>query len=301
MQSYKKTKRNARGFTLVEMLIVVVIIGILASLVTVAAIAGGRAARRAAIKADITQVEAALEQYKNKYGEYPPDFSDPNAVMRHVRKRWPRCNISEPVFFQNVVNAGWKVVEVDNNGDVEFDDGHVIPDEDGVGHLGAITFWLGGLPEGGMLGGFSADPSNPFNLNPNVQREKPMLELTIGGNVVNCDNPFGVYYFKSYKYPIVYFKAGYEDPQNPGHPKHFHDEDGTLGCVVPYARSGSNVANAVWHNPKSFQLIHPGLDGVYGDHDHGFRAADPDQEVRVNCTKEDDDNQANFGGTTLGS
>ncbi|MDR1957571.1 MAG: prepilin-type N-terminal cleavage/methylation domain-containing protein [Planctomycetaceae bacterium] len=299
MDSSGIQKGQKQGFTLIELLVVIVIIGILASLALVGGNAAMQAARRTVIKTDLSQLEMALEQYKNKYGEYPPDFSDVNAVMRHVRKRWPRFSqvtigntsysLTSDLFIDQMVLAGWNVAEMEDSG---TDKAKIkVYNPDGVGHLAAVTFWLGGLPEGGMLGGFSANVSNPFDLT--AQRELPLLEMTIGGNVVAPDeNPFGVYFFKSHKYPVVYFRSGYASG---GNVKSFTDPD--LGTAVPYARSIGSAGDTVWYNDKKFQLIHPGLDGVFG-HGAGPRAIDPQKDERVNIGNEDYDNQTNFGGGT---
>jgi hypothetical protein len=88
--------------------------------------------------------------------------------------------------------------------------------------------------------------------------------------------------------PIVYFRASsgggtgaYYDyrsppahqPGVPGTPKIKSYNFGTnvtgewqgCGVVVPYARSGEYAdGTIVWHEPTKYQLIHPGLDGVFG-------------------------------------
>ncbi len=60
------------GFTLVELLMVIVIIGILVALL-IPAIAGAiRTANNARVTAEITNLVGSLEQFKGKYGDYPP-------------------------------------------------------------------------------------------------------------------------------------------------------------------------------------------------------------------------------------
>ena len=191
--------------------------------------------------------------------------------------------------------------------------------------MSALAFWLGGMPEQstGMLGGFSADVSAPMDVISSSQRETPIMELTLGGNYrfyiieenagTKADPHLVLPAIVSYELPIVYFKAstaGNYLQTGAGDPKHFHihgniflDE---LGCVAPYAKSGATAADAVWHNPKSFQLIHPGvIDKVFSaphgtDHGHShYHAIDPGKDVRLGLTLEDNDNQANFGGNTI--
>ena len=64
-----------KGFTLVELLTVIVMIGILASLITGAAIMARAAVRRTVVLSEIGQLDVALKNYKTKFGEYPPDFA----------------------------------------------------------------------------------------------------------------------------------------------------------------------------------------------------------------------------------
>ena len=88
------------AFTLVEMLVVITIIGILASLGTVAVFEALKAAKRARIKVEITNLNNAIESYKLQFGDYPPSYfngQDANSVaalQRHLAKAFPRCNVN---------------------------------------------------------------------------------------------------------------------------------------------------------------------------------------------------------------
>ena len=79
--------RIYRGFTLVELLVVITIIGVLAGLATGAAMYARITVVQMLTKAQMTQMEMALEKYKQDYNEYPPMLSDVNAVERHIRSR----------------------------------------------------------------------------------------------------------------------------------------------------------------------------------------------------------------------
>ncbi len=68
----RTTGRNRPGFTLIELLVVVLIIGILIALLLPAINGAVQSARNAAVSAEIVQLATALEDFKSKYGEYPP-------------------------------------------------------------------------------------------------------------------------------------------------------------------------------------------------------------------------------------
>ena len=60
-----------KGFTLIELLIVVAIVGVLASLLMANFVGFRQRARDAARKADIRQIQIALEMYRSDQGSYP--------------------------------------------------------------------------------------------------------------------------------------------------------------------------------------------------------------------------------------
>jgi general secretion pathway protein G len=70
-QGPKKRRRQESGFTLVELMVVVVIIGLLATIVALNVLPSGDTARVQKAKADIATIEDALELYKLQNISYP--------------------------------------------------------------------------------------------------------------------------------------------------------------------------------------------------------------------------------------
>jgi prepilin-type N-terminal cleavage/methylation domain-containing protein len=183
-----REKRHA--FTLVEMLTVVIIIGILASLMLVAFGAARTRARVATIKMEVSQLDMALENYRQKYGEYPPDFSGvghPNVsgssairddgrqrVLRHLRKRFPRYQLTGTTDQQWITFATqvWTATRTNPLPPFPSNDPAGDPNVPGRGLYvtefdprAALVFWLGGLPEyfgSTQLTGFSKNPATPM-------------------------------------------------------------------------------------------------------------------------------------------
>lgn len=75
----------ARGFTLVEILVVVVIVGILVSLAQPRLLSAVVAAREAALEQDLAVMRDALDQHYADTGRYPPTL-DALVERRYLRR-----------------------------------------------------------------------------------------------------------------------------------------------------------------------------------------------------------------------
>ena len=85
------------GFTLVELLVVIVIIAVLAALIVPAVFQARVTAKNAVIKAEIDMLTMAIENYKNEYGSYPPGVSTGGAsglAAKHIQRIFPRSSFS---------------------------------------------------------------------------------------------------------------------------------------------------------------------------------------------------------------
>ena len=274
MSVFSSPRYTRHSFTLVEMLTVIVIIGILAGLITAAATRARYRAKVTVIHAELEQLEMALHAYKEKFGEFPPDFTNQQAVLRHLRKAFPRYSVADWATLEEHVSIGWGV------------------DIDTMGPHTALMFWLGGMPEFAASGvenpvvsfrGFSANPTNPFDYNsslsagpnPNYSRSrvKPFFEFDPNRIGLTNNNLPLRYYSPGCEgsrdsdrvAPVVYFRA--ENGQYPTASKYW-----TSGSITVFPYCDSRVmleadmnanTNPVWVNPKTFQILSPGLDRQY--------------------------------------
>ena len=71
-----KNLRRNKGFTLIEMLIVIVIIGLLLSLVAPNLMGGADKAKRQVASAQLKNIETALETFYLDVGQYPESLSE---------------------------------------------------------------------------------------------------------------------------------------------------------------------------------------------------------------------------------
>src|SRR5438445_11296090 len=82
---------NSRGFSLIELLVVIIILGLLAGLVGPRLFSRVGQSKQAAARAQIELFSAALDQYRLDVGSYPASAAGLGAVVRtqHV-SNWRR-------------------------------------------------------------------------------------------------------------------------------------------------------------------------------------------------------------------
>jgi prepilin-type N-terminal cleavage/methylation domain-containing protein len=76
----RSTINSVRGFTLIELLVVISIIGVIASFTFGAMGSINRNKKISTARGELVQIETALENYKAKYGVYPPANQNVNSI-----------------------------------------------------------------------------------------------------------------------------------------------------------------------------------------------------------------------------
>jgi len=279
---------RSAGFTLVELLVVITIIGILAGLAVPAIFSAVKTARSTAMKMELNSLETAVQKYQEKYGDYPPDFSDWAVVERHYRKIFPRIS-GDLVLLQRMLDANPYNPLMGN-----FDLNPNVHDPIMMDR-GEVLNWV--------LGGYSSDPLRPFTgpggplekvgqvtqsgtnydiYQVNTSRENSFfdfgpgqLDLTLktknapinlNNYYKSSDNDLFLSYASSTKTktPHVYFDSRTYDHKSVLGFNGFSRSNDT-GSVRPYL-SDIVQTNGGWQfmKPNSFQIIAPGIDTNFG-------------------------------------
>jgi hypothetical protein len=212
------------------LLILGIFLGVLGLLIVNAALrVRGQIPRSFLVTSEVAALDVALHAYQERFGEFPPDGSDPAAVTRHLARVFPKSKDRLPI----AINPST-----------------------------ALAFWLGGVPEvspdgrpTGRLCGFSSNPLHPFEDN----RAQPLrigpffafdpARLIPGAYAYYPDNghPAG----PADNQPFIYFAA-----QGGSYSK-----SASWGNCRPFL--DTRLANA-YVNPTSFQILSPGRSGKYG-------------------------------------
>ncbi len=309
------------GFTLVEMLVVIIIIGILMAVLVPTVGMAIRKAKNSKIGLEINQLASAVDAYKAKYTDYPPDFSSRPIVERHIRKAFPSISSKEFALAQTFF---W--VEPTDSTSADYYRSFLDPAE-------ALVFWLGGFssdarrPFTGPGGPFLLDTSsgtyvtNPDRNAPQFPFDEARLSLYLAdisnGNPDPAGLPwsndefelhtsnyadndrFPVYFPDGLAVPYVYFDSRnyggasrpvtIPAPQYP--PAAYAGSTSIKGVATAYF---SDLPTQAFMNKDKFQIVCAGLDNEYGVAGGSFPSGNGyDVENRDNLT--------NFSeGSTLG-
>lgn len=98
--------KTRSGFTLVELLIVIVVIGILAAITLVAYNGVQSQATRSAYVADIANIQKALELYKVSNGAYPPHTGTRSAICSTHTNGYSYSDATDSTWLTLLVTSG---------------------------------------------------------------------------------------------------------------------------------------------------------------------------------------------------
>lgn len=241
------TVRNStrrRGFTLIEIMVVIIIIGALLALLLPAIGKSRRAAYDARVKTEIAGLESAIATFKLTYGSEPPShvsiystaagWNGDTASKAIIRRIWPQFDFSNPTYPASLP-AGSATL---NAGE-------------------CLLFFLGGPLVNGAPTGFSKNPASPFAAGGNT-REGPFFEFDIA-RIVDSDNN-GIAEYKDslpdQTKPYLYFSS-YEGTG-------YVTGEATAAGLANAQYRNTNTAPYTYYKPQTFQIISPGADGLYG-------------------------------------
>lgn len=290
-QFFGAGKRTFRqGFTLVELLIVIAILGILVGLLSWGVNAARISILKRAQTAEIASIASAVEAYRNKYGDYPPDGSSWPVVEAHLRKAFPNILITE----LNMLNPANFAVNAYVRNDNDLTGSHPLGGRV-FDSAEALVFFLGGFsndPQRPLTG-----PGGPFRAVGsafvyNTQRENSFFEFKTNRLTLSSDGTTStdetlynegvandllpVYIgngptIQQGGVPIVYFDSrtytmtgGYYNFYIPGLVA------SSANCARPFLANDVNsaFAGAVkpqrYANDKTYQILNAGYDKLYG-------------------------------------
>ena len=262
-----------RGFTLVELLVVIVIIGMLAGLLVPAVMVAMGRAKQARIKSEIDMLHMAVMKYKSEFGAIPPSANDNGRVLMHLRRLFPRTNTT---YYTTTTNNNVPPTCLkglfSNTNFISANNQFILRSDT------ALAYWLSG---------YSASSTTPFSspLVPIYDFDRSRFESDAGGFTGRFhstgQSSGGFYYYISsanYYYTITlnnikytYATSGVEfDPStniettaprtNPG-------EDANNNGVLDLGEDANNngvLDYGLPFNPTTFQILHPGRDEQTG-------------------------------------
>ncbi len=244
-----------RGFTLIELMVVIVIIALLIALLLPAIFGAMTRVRVAQVKTEISDMEAALSNFKAKFGMHPPSkikLSAPgnpwDARSRaFIRRIWPQFD------FATSGGGGWTSDAVLTGPE-------------------CLVFFLGGVRDSsGALVGFSKNPKRPFITG--GSREGPFFEFDPSRIKPSLTVPDAVVYvdpLPSQTMPYAYFSSydgrGYTT-ETVGTTWRNTDCVGYIDRAYYISFDAASASNSNPYARQKYQIISPGFDMDFGTED----------------------------------
>lgn len=314
------------GFTLIELMIVIVIITLLVGLVLPGVISAFRTARVAEVRKDISDLETGITTFKQSFGIEPPS----RITLYAAPADWTSAMYSpENKRSLGLLRQMWPKFDFAKCGGASDGTNFLLTDLTGtstpvtLNGAECLVFFLGGIIDGssGGLVGFAKDPARPFaqasGTGAITNREGPFFTFkgarvsagNFNGRLVNTS---GNAAFPEYKDPLtqqtkpyLYFSASTgsyaTQATNTALPISATNPWVNVDClgIMPnayYSKFLNTVPPqmSVPYKPKGIQIISPGPDTNYG-----FGGLfDPDKVSALPL--DDKDNITNFHPGRLG-
>jgi len=272
----KTGTRKSLGMTLVELLIVMVVIGILIGILVPVLGPILIGSGEFVIVNEVTQLDLAVEKFKDEKGFYPPDFTTINNIndlKTYLVKLAPNHTQTDAQL------TNW-MAAVGNN----------------LGPSSSLVFWLSGLrnsaqfpltlPDGTIIAAYQGAGDQEDRL---TYFEFKSDRLLVSGQVAAYGQAKG-----NKTLPYIYFNSAYADVNDI--PKSFTVSTGET--VVPYPKTPGDFAGEFLNHNKT-QIIAPGMDGRYGNYVLSGSPSIPNAWTTVDNLPTHRDNITNFVGGRL--
>ncbi len=254
------SKGSRTAFTLVELLVVIAIIGVLVAITVPSVMAVRVSFLQSAVKFEVDAFADAAEQYRTKYGEYPPDGSSWPIMESHLRRAFPEILQSELAII--------RPASIDNQV---------------MSRAEAVVFFLGGFSEekqkpfSGKGGPFKnvgtvAAPSWAYN----TTRDNGFYEFESGRLLASVHPSLPLPSYASYQAeaPVLYFDSRTYVIKRSDNTMLYNSFDSpALGRAMPLLIPSPDMTITArdprlhipnFENSKTFQIISAGLDSAYG-------------------------------------
>jgi len=245
------------GFSLIELLVVIVIIGMLMALI-LPAIGGARIrAREAAVSTEITQLDQAIASFKARFGSEPPSsLNIPlSATTWTAEDRQKITSVWDQFDFATLGGRGaYPATETHLNG------------------AECLVFFLGGInsnPSGvPSLIGFSKNPRTPWNKDAG-NRDVPFYDRFTPDRLVDLDGDRALEFLDGLPgqtTPYLFFSSQGKSYRKTNSATSYDQFDVFGGPTNPKDMSSIYLAadNKNPQRAQGYQIISPGLDGQYG-------------------------------------